>query len=108
MMNKFSADSLLKMKKNKRPSKFKVDDFVRLFVKRTHYQRGYMSNVTIPYYRIYKVDRNLSKDRYYLEDTNYLKNGKPEKLEGAFFSNELIKYTPSGIYKIDPHHKKRN
>ncbi len=105
MMDKYSTDSLIKNKKNNRSTKFKVGDFVRLFMKRTQYQRGYHSNVTIPYYRIYKIDRNLSKDRYYLEDTNYFKDNKPEKLEGAFFSNELVKYTPSDVYKLDANHK---
>ena len=105
MMSKYSIDSLRKMKKNNRPTKFKVGDFVRLFIKRTQYQRGYQSNVSIPYYRIFKIDRNLSKDRYYLEDTNYLKDNIPEKLEGAFLGNELVKYTPSDVFKLDPNHK---
>ena len=89
-----------KMKKNKTRSKFKVGQFVKIFKKKGIFARGYHQNVTKEYFKIYYIDRNLSKDRYYLKDI------EEDKIIGAFYEEYLVPYIPSPddntIYRLDP------
>lgn len=104
LMERYSKDAKRKIDKNKKKPKFSVGDFVRLFIKREKFQRGYKSNVSVPYYRIYNIDRRLSKDRYYLEDPNFLIEGRAEQLVGGFFGDELVKSFPPVKFELDPSH----
>ena len=54
--------------KNQKPAKFKTGKFVKLIKKKGVFTKGYAENVTKEYFKIYHVDRKLSKDRYYLKD----------------------------------------
>ena len=70
-----------------------------MFKKKGLFARGYTQNVTKEYFKIYHVDRRLSKDRYYLKDL------MGEKVIGSFYKEYLVPFIPprdGGEYKIDP------
>ena len=57
-----------RVEKNRRKSKFKKGQVVKIFKKKGIFARGFHQNVTKEYFKIYYVDRSLCKDRYYLKD----------------------------------------
>ena len=105
-LQKYNKDSHGTLKKNKVKPKFKIGDNVRLKNEKNTFSRGFKSGVTTEFYQIYAIDRNLSRDRYYIEDKN-LENitGKREIIQGSFDSSELVLYTPGQSYRLDPEHK---
>ena len=87
--------------KNKKPTKFKRGSFVKIFKIKAPFTKGYSKTATMEYFKIYAIDRRLSKDRYYLKDL------KGDKLLGAFYEDYLVHFTPSEDenYQIDPSFK---
>ena len=88
--------------KNKKPAKFKKGEFVKLFQKKGVFTKGYAQNVTKEYFKIYHIDHNLSKDRYYLKDL------AGDKVLGSFYEEYLVAFQPPTdgvVFKIDPNHK---
>ncbi len=90
-LTRYNIDSIKKMKKNKKKSRFNIGDYVRLKQQKNKFSRGYKSHVTSEYFKIYKIDRNLSLDRYYIIETN---KSHPEKIIGSFHDSELVLFTP--------------
>ena len=78
----------------KRKPKFNVNDTVRIWKKRTTFQRGYDENFSIEYYKIHEVKTNLPVPRYILVDS------KGEMIKGAFFQDELVKFNPSDVFDV--------
>ena len=102
MLKRYLKDDSIKHEKNSKPSKYKKGQIVKIFNKKNIFSRGYLKSATKEYFKIYHVDRKLSKDRYYLKD---LQN---EKIIGSFYAEYLIPYTPpddGGQYKLDPNFK---
>ena len=87
--------------KNQKPAKFKTGKFVKLFKKKGVFTKGYAENVTKEYFKIYHVDRKLSKDRYYLKDL------AGDRVLGSIYEEYLVSFQPSdeAVFKIDPNHK---
>ena len=99
LLRRFSKDNENKMMKNEKPPKFKKGDIVKIFKKKGIFTRGFNQSVTKEYFRIYHIDRRLSKDRYYLKDL------MGERIIGSFYSEYLVPFTPptdGGEYRIDP------
>ena len=85
-----------KAEHDKRESKFKVGETVRIWLKRTTFHRGYYENYTREYFKIDKVLDNLPVIRYKLKDI------LNENIEGTFFEDELVSYTPTNdVYNIE-------
>ena len=85
-----------KAEKNKKEAKFKVGDTVRIWLKRTTFHRGYYENYTREYFKIDKILNNLPVTRYKLKDI------LDEDIEGSFFDDELVLYTPhNDVYNIE-------
>ena len=75
--------------------------------KKGAFTKGYAQNVTKEYFKIYHIDRKLSKDRYYLKDL------AGDKVLGSFYEEYLVLYKPpaeGAAYKLDPNHnfKRKN
>ena len=87
--------------KNKKPSKFTLGQFVKVFAKKNIFSRGFNQNVTKEYFQIYHIYRNLSKDRYYLKDL------AGDKVLGSFYEEYLIPFQAAdeAVFKLDPNHK---
>ena len=88
-----------KVLKNKTKSKYRLNQFVKIFRKKGIFSRGFHQNVTKEYFRIYHIDRNLSKDRYYLKDI------QGDKIIGSFYEEYLVPYIPpkdEATYRLDP------
>jgi hypothetical protein len=101
-LNKYAVDNRRKVKKNSKASKFQKGQIVKIFAKKGIFSRGFNRGVTKEYFEIYRVDRRLSKDRYYLKDI------QGHKIIGSFYKEYLVPYTPvidGGNYKIDPKFK---
>ena len=85
-----------KAENDKKKPKFKVGETVRIWLKRTAFHRGYYENYTREYFKIDKVLNNLPVPRYKLKDI------LDENIEGAFFEDELVLYTPTNnVYNIE-------
>ena len=97
-LRKYIKDDREKNKKNMNPSKFKRGQFVKIFKKKGLFTKGYQRTTTKEYFKIYHIDRNLSKDRYYLKDL------KGEKILGSFYEEYLVLFNPDNDakFKIDP------
>merc|ERR1712131_378388 len=81
---------------NKKKPKFKLGDTVRIWLKRTAFHRGYYENYTREYFKIDKILTNLPVPRYKLKDI------LDENIEGTFFEDELVLYTPTNdVYNIE-------
>ena len=78
----------------RRKPKFRVNDTVRIWKKRGTFQRGYDENFSREYFKIYEVKTNLPVPRYILVDS------KGEMIKGAFFQDELVKFSPSDVFEI--------
>ena len=100
-LKKYIKFDRIKTLKNRKPSKFKKGQFVKIFKKKNIFTRGFNKNVTREYFEIYHVDRRLSKDRYYLKDFN------GDKVLGSFYQEYLIPFYPdnNSLYEIDPNFK---
>ena len=100
-LKKYSMFDRKRYKKNKKLTKFKRGDFVKIFKQKGPFTKGYTKNATTEHFKIYHIDRSLSKDRYYLKDL------MGEKVIGSFYEEYLVRFTPSDdeIYKIDPNFK---
>ena len=76
--------------------KFKKGETVRVWIKRTKFHRGYYENFTNEYFIISDVLTNLPVPRYKLKDI------LQEQIEGTFFEDELVSYTPTNdVYNIE-------
>ena len=98
-LKRYSKYDRIKVIKNRKPAKFRKGQIVKIFKKKNIFSRGYNKNVTQEYFKIYHIDRKLSKDRYYLKDL------AGEKLLGSFYSDYLVPFLPpvdNVEYKIDP------
>ena len=98
-LKKYSKYDRIKVIKNRKRAKFQKGQFVKIFKKKNIFSRGYNKNVTQEYFKIYHIDRKLSKDRYYLKDL------AGEKLLGSFYGEYLVSFFPpdnNAEYKIDP------
>ena len=99
-LKRYAKYDKIKSKKDKHKSKFKLGQFVKIFKKRGIFARGFHQNVTKEYFKIYHIDRNLSKDRYYLKDIS------GDKIIGSLYEEYLVPYIPSPendkMYRIDP------
>ena len=98
-LKKYSKYDRIKVIKNRKRAKFQKGQFVKIFKKKNIFSRGYNKNVTQEYFKIYHIDRKLSKDRYYLKDL------AGEKLLGSFYGEYLVPFFPpdnNAEYKIDP------
>ena len=97
-LKRYSKYDRIKVIKNRKPAKFRKGQIVKIFKKKTIFSRGYHKNVTQEFFKIYHIDRRLSKDRYYLKDL------AGEKLLGSFYSEYLVPFSPADNveYKIDP------
>ena len=101
-MKRYAKSNQIKAYKNKKPSKFTLGQLVKVFAKRNIFSRGFNQNVTKEYFQIYHIDRNLSKDRYYLKDL------AGDKVLGSFYQEYLVPFSPpadGGEFKLDPDHK---
>ena len=99
LLRKYTEDNRKKIIKNKKPTKFRKGQIVKLFKKKGIFTRGFNPSVTKEYFTIYHIDRRLSKDRYYLKDL------MDDKVIGSFYSEYLVPFTPptdGGVYRIDP------
>ena len=99
LLRKFANDNERKTMKNKKTPKFSKGDIVKIFKKKGIFTRGFNQSVTKEYFKIYHIDRKLSKDRYYLKDL------MGERIIGSFYSEYLVPFTPptnGGEYQIDP------
>ena len=97
-LKKYSKFDKRKVVKNKKPTKFKLGQFVKIFKKKGIFSRGYHQNVTKEYFKIYYIDRSFSKDRYYLKDVD------GDRIIGSFYEEFLVLFNPSenAEYKLDP------
>ena len=98
-LKRYAKFDQIKAHKNKRPAKFRVGQIVKIFNKKNIFSRGYIKNVTTEYFEIYHINRNLSKDRYYLKDL------AGDKIIGSFYQEYLIPFSPpatGGEFKLDP------
>ena len=97
-LKRYAKFDQLRHKKNKKPSKFKKGDLVKLFAKKGIFTKGYAQSATKEYFEIYHVDRRLSKDRYYLKDL------KGEKVIGSFYDEYLVPFSANGEgeFWLDP------
>ena len=97
-LKRYARFDRLKASKNKRPAKFRIGQFVKIFKKKNIFTRGYNQNATKEYFKIYHIDRKLSKDRYYLKDL------AGDKVIGSFYQEYLIPFSPpaGGEFKLDP------
>ena len=68
--------------------KFDVGDTVRVWAKRGNFWRGYYEDFTREYFKIEEVLTNLPVPRYRLKDI------LGEEIEGTFFEDELILFSP--------------
>ena len=82
-----------KMKKKKAP-KFSVGDTVRIWKKKSAFERGYAEAYTKEHFTVAEVMANLRVPQYVLKDS------ADEVITGAFFGDELVKYTPAKDYEI--------
>ena len=101
-LKRYAKFNQIKANKNKKPSKFTLGQFVKVFAKKNIFSRGFNQNVTKEYFQIYHIDRNLSKDRYYLKDL------AGDKILGSFYKEYLVPFSPpadGGEFKLDPDHK---
>ena len=101
-LKQYSMFDRIRFGKNKKRTKFKQGDFVKIIKHKGPFTKGYAKTATQEYFKIYAIDRRLSKDRYYLKDI------MGEKLIGSFYEEYLVGFTPSDdeFYKIDPiYHK---
>ena len=99
LLRKYAKDDRNKYIKNKKAPKFKKGDIVKIFKKKGIFTRGFNQSVTKEYFKIYHIDRKLSKDRYYLKDLT------GERIIGSFYSEYLVPFTPptdGAEYRIDP------
>ena len=99
LLRKYAKDDRIKYTKNRKPPKFKKGDIVKIFQKKGIFTRGFNQSVTKEFFKIYHIDRRLSKDRYYLKDL------QGEIIIGSFYSDYLVPFTPpkdGGEYRIDP------
>ena len=78
----------------KRKPKFALKDTVRIWQKKTAFQRGYDENYSMEHFTIIKIKKNLPVPRYILQDS------KGEKIIGSFFEQELVRYNPSDKFDI--------
>lgn len=85
----------------KRKPKFALKDTVRIWKKRTTFQRGYDENYSIEYFTIIKIKNNLPVPRYILKDS------KGEKIIGSFFEQELVRFNPPDKFDIQIIDKRR-
>jgi hypothetical protein len=72
---------------------------VKVFRKKGIFTRGFNKSVTNEYFEIYHVNRQLSKDRYYIKDF------QGEKILGSFYEEYLVPFTPpsdGGEHLLDP------
>ena len=100
-LKRYAKFDKIKYLKNRKPTKFKKGQFVKLFRKKGAFTKGYAQNVTKEYFKIYHIDRKLSKDRYYLKDL------AGDKVIGSFYEEYLVLYKPpaeGAEYKVDPNH----
>ena len=86
---------------HRKQAKFKVGDTVRLAVIRTKFHRNFHQNYTQETWIISKVMTNLPQPRYRVKDEN------GEELDDVLHENELIRYIPSGEYRIEKVLKRR-
>ena len=86
---------------HRKPAKYKVGDTVRLAAIRTKFHRGFHQNYTQETWIISKVMTNLPQPRYKVKDE------KGEELDDILHENELIRYIPSGEYRIEKVIKRR-
>ena len=100
-LKQYSMFDRIRFGKNKKRTKFKQGDFVKIIKHKGPFTKGYAKTATQEYFKIYAIDRRLSKDRYYLKDI------MGEKLIGSFYEEYLVGFTPSDdeFYKIDPNFK---
>lgn len=97
-LKRYAKFDQIKFKKNKTPTKFRKGDLVKIFKKKGVFTKGYAQSGTKEYFKIYHIDRQLSKDRYYLKDL------KGEKVIGSFYAEYLIPFstTDEGEFRLDP------
>ena len=86
--------------KKKKP-KFSLKDTVRIWKKRSAFQRGYDENFSIEYFTISKIRKNLPVPRYMLKDS------KGEQIKGSFFEEELVRFEPADKFDIQILDKRR-
>ena len=101
-LKRYAKFDRLKFLKNKKPSKFRKGQIVKLFRKKGAFSKGYAQNVTKEYFKIYHIDRKLSKDRYYLKDI------AGDKVIGSFYEEYLVPFQlplDGSVFKLDPNHK---
>ena len=95
-LKKLYSTKYEKAENDKKKPKFKVGETVRIWLKRTTFHRGYYENYTREYFKIDKVLDNLPVPRYKLKDI------LDESIEGSFFEDELVLYTPTNeVYNIE-------
>ena len=95
-LKKLYSTKYEKAENDKKKPKFKVGETVRIWLKRTTFHRGYYENYTREYFKIDKVLNNLPVIRYKLKDI------LDENIEGTFFEDELVAYTPTNdVYNIE-------
>ena len=95
-LSKLYSIKYQKAEDNKKKPKFKVGETVRIWLKRTAFHRGYYENFTREYFKIDQVLNNLPVTRYKLKDI------LDEIIEGTFFEDELVLYTPTNdVYNIE-------
>ena len=100
-LRKHIKDDRDTMFKNTHPPKFKRGHIVKVFKRKGKFYKGYDESTAKEYFKIYHVDRRLSKDRYYLKDL------QGDKIIGSFYEEYLVLFDPSvnGDYRLDPKYK---
>ena len=103
-LKRYAKFDRIRYLKNKKPTKFKIGQFVKLFRKKGAFEKGYAKNVTKEYFEIYHIDRKLSKDRYYLKDL------AGDKVIGSFYEDYLVAFQPGpngAVFDLDPNYNGR-
>ena len=73
--------------KKKKP-KYKINQQVRIAKLKTKFKRGYLPSFKTEVFKIKNILTNLPIPRYILNDSNN------ESIEGVFYENELVPYSP--------------
>ena len=94
-LRKKYLDRFIKSNLNKRKPKFKVGETVRIWGERSKFHRGYMEDFSTEFFYISKVLINLPFPRYIIKEYN------GDEVVGTFFEDELVKYEPGDMHKVE-------
>ena len=100
-LRRANYERYVEAEKKRKSAKFKIGDTVRIAAIRTKFHRGFHQNYTQETWIISKVMTNLPQPRYKVKDE------KGEELDDVLHENEIIRYIPSGEYRVEKILKRR-